>query len=393
MKNNYDVIVVGAGPAGSSTAEVCAKNGLDVLILERNPEIGVPKRCAEGLSDNAVKRLQLNIPKDCIAQTIEGDIVYAPNGKKVEIRFEKTSGYVLERKRFDKWLASNAEKAGAEIIRKAMVYDLIKDNGFVTGVKANINGKDTDIKSKVVVAADGAESMIAREAGLKTNKALNLVDSGFQYEMDNIDLENPHMIEIYVGTKIAHRGYVWIFPKGEKRANVGIGIRPEERTAKSYLDEFISKRECLKKGRILEVNGGSVPVGGLMKNMVTNGLVTVGDAANQVNPLHGGGIAEAITAGRIAGSVIKNAFDNNDFSSKSLSEYNKIWWNERGKKLKKVEKIREAFENMDDNNMNDLAEVLSGEDLIGLSKGKNLSKFAKILVKYKMKGLARKIGF
>ena len=392
MKDSYDVIVVGAGPAGSSVAEVCAKSGLDVLVLERNKEIGEPKRCAEGFSENSVRRLQLDIPEDCIAQKIEGAIVYAPNGKEVRIEFEKAKGYVLERKKFDKWLASNAEKSGAEIIKKAMVHELIKDNGFVTGVRANLGG-NIEIRSKVVVAADGAESFIARKAGLQTNKVLDLVDSGFQYEMDNIDLENPNMIEIYISTKIAPGGYVWIFPKGEKRANVGIGIRPCERTAKSYLDEFISKREDLKKGRILEINGGSVPVGGFMKNMVADGLIGVGDAVNQVNPLHGGGISEAITAGRIAGYIIKDAFDRNDFSAKSLSDYNKIWWNERGNHLKKVDKIREAVENMNDDNLNDLAEVLSGEDLTKLSQGKNLSKFAKILVRYKMKDLARKIGF
>ena len=393
MKDSYDVVVVGAGPAGSSTAEVCAKNGLDVLVLERNPEIGVPKRCAEGFSENAVKRLQLDIPEDCIAQKIEGAIVYAPNGKEVVIKFGQSNGYILERKKFDKWLVSNAEKAGAQVVTRAMVYDLIKNNGFVTGVKANFDGNDVEIKSRVVVAADGAESMVARKAGLKTSKTLDVVDTGFQYEMSDIDLRDPHMIEIYVSTKIAPRGYVWIFPKEERRANVGIGIMPCERTAKSYLDEFVAKREDLKKGRVLEVNAGCVPVGGFMRNMVANGLLGVGDAVNQVNPMHGGGIAEAITAGRIAGNIIRNAFDRNDFSAKALDEYNKIWWNERGNHLKKVERVRKAFEKMDDDNMNDLVDALSGKDLTDLSRGKNLSKFAKILIKYKMKGLARKIGF
>ena len=82
---DYDVIVVGAGPAGSSTARHCSEKGLRTLVFERNNEIGTPKRCAEGLSDNAVKKLGLDVPRNCIAQDIRGAYVYAPNGKCIEI--------------------------------------------------------------------------------------------------------------------------------------------------------------------------------------------------------------------------------------------------------------------------------------------------------------------
>lgn len=391
MKDSYDVIVVGGGPAGSSTAEECAKLGLDVLVLERNPQIGEPKRCGEGLSHNSVLRLGLDIPADCIAQDIDGAVVYAPNGKEILVEFKEAQGHILHRKKFDKWLASNAERAGAEIIRNALVYDLIKEDGFVTGVRAKMD-KDYEIKSKVVVAADGAESLIARKSGLKTNKALNLVDSGFQYEMSGIEMKYPSKINLFVGTTIAPRGYVWIFPKG-KTANVGIGILPSENTAKSYLDKFIESNEGLKKGSIVEVNGGCVPVGGLMENMVADGLVGVGDVVNQVNALHGGGMAEAITAGRMAGKVIKKAIDSGDVSAKALDEYNKVWWKERGNHLAKVVKVREAFEKMTDKNMNNLADSLSGEDLVDLARGKNLLKLSKILLKYEMKNLSDLIRF
>lgn len=394
LKDSYDVIVVGAGPAGSSTAESCAKQGLDVLVLERNAEIGAPKRCGEGLSHNSVMRLGLDIPKRCIAQEIYGAIVYAPNMRRIDVKFTGTEGYTLERKVFDKWLASNASKAGAKIITKARVHDIIKEDGFVKGVVANIMHEEVKISSKIVVAADGVESMVARKAGLRTNKSLNLVDTGFQYEMSNIELENPNAIVLHFGTAIAPRGYVWVFPKGSDIANVGIGIAPGSgETAKKYLDDFIHRREELKRGSIIEVNGGCVPVGGFLKNMVADGLIGVGDAVNQVNPIHGGGIAESITAGRMAGGIIAKAFAARDFSTNALNEYNRLWWKERGEKLKNVEKVREAFEKMSDEQMNDLAEVLSGEDLVDFTRGTNLPKLAKVLIRYKMMGIARSIGF
>ncbi|MBI5347175.1 MAG: NAD(P)/FAD-dependent oxidoreductase [Candidatus Aenigmarchaeota archaeon] len=381
----YDVVVVGAGPAGSSVAKRCAQHSLSVLVAEKRQEVGVYKRCGEGLSNNAVKRLGLKIPKNCIRQKIRGAHIYAPNGKCVEIEYKGSEGYVLERKMFDKWLAEEAVRAGATIRAKTNAVELLKDGRKISGILASTMEGMESIEANVVVAADGVESEMARKAGLYKAKNPMLVDSGFQYEMCGIDIE-PNVIELFVGNEIASRGYCWIFPKGKDVANVGVGILGNStQTAKHYLDRFIESKENLRKGSVLEVNAGCVPVGGFLKNMVSNGLVAVGDAANQVNPLHGGGIAESITAGIIAGNVIKKAHDKRDFTARILSEYNNIWWKERGNSLKKVEKVREMFEKMSDEKMNRLADVLQGEDLYDLAHGKNIIKLAKILVKYKAK--------
>jgi digeranylgeranylglycerophospholipid reductase len=395
VKSEYDVIVVGCGPAGTSTAKECAKRGLRVLALDRNLEIGTPVRCGEGLSSNSVKILKLDIPQGAIAQKIKGAIVYAPNGKRLSVTFEGTEGYVLERKMFDKWLAMEASRAGATVIAKSNVYDVIIEKGKVCGVKANIVGEDMTIRSKIVVAADGVESVIARKAGLRSAKNPMFVDSGFQYEMSGIDLEDPHMIILYFGAKIAPRGYVWIFPKGKDAANVGIGIGGMlggMNTAKKYLDAWIKTMPGLMKGSIVEVNGGCIPVGNFMKSMVSDGCLGVGDSVNQVNPIHGGGIAESIKASRIAADVLTKAVKSGNVSATGLEEYNKRWWEERGNSLKNVEKVREMFEKMSDEEMNDLAEVLSGEDLVDFAHGKSLPKLMKIYAKYKMKGIKRKIG-
>lgn len=384
IMEKYDVIVAGAGPGGTSTAKYLAEKGIDVVVFEKRQEIGVPKRCGEGLSESAIKLLDQKIPKKCIAQSIDGAIVYAPNGKSVEIEYGETVGYILERKVYDKWLAEEAARKGAKIITKANVKDVIKDsNGFVKGAVVEWEGKKYKVESKVLVAADGVESTIARKAGLNTTNLLVNIDSGYQFEMVGIELEDPHKIVFYFGNEIAPRGYIWIFPKGKDKANVGIGIGGSfaKKSAREYLHEFVENNENLKKGSITEVNAGGIPVGGFLKNMVLHGFLVVGDAAHQVNPIHGGGMKEAQIAGKIAAQVIAEALEVGDVSSKALSKYNELWWEQRGKELEKVQKLREVVEKLSDEDLNFLAENLTGQDLIDFTHGKNLIKLAKLLIK------------
>ena len=386
MKTDWDIIVVGAGPGGSSTAANLAKKGLKVCLLEKRQEVGVPKRCGEGLSVGSMKMIEENmgakIPEKCIAQMIDGAVCYAPSGKEIVIQWGKNTGAVVERKMFDKWLAIQAANLGAYVQAKTEVTDVIKEGDKIVGVKANFEGDEFDLRAKVVVACDGVESTLARKAGLNTTNELINISSGFQYEMAGIKNIDEHKIHLWFGSEIAPRGYVWIFPKGNGIANVGIGVGVIDKTAKYYLDKWINNNPSIcEDASIIEVNSGGIPVGGFLENMVLNGFVVVGDAAHQVNPIHGGGMKEATVAGKIAADVIAKGIEQDNVSQEILSEYNKLWWDERGHSLEKVQKLREVVEKLDDNGLNMLAENLSGDDLVELSRGSKLGALAKILMK------------
>ena len=379
---SYDILVIGAGPAGSSVAMAAAKSGLSVLVVEKRAEIGSPKRCGEGLSKSALGRMGLEPDSSWIRRTILGASAYAPNGKKITADYKGPEGWVIERKVFDKWLAKKAAEAGAKVLAKTGAVSLVRKAGKISGAVLESNGQRREVQAKIVIAADGVESKMAREAGIDTTLRLVDVASGVQFEMAGVDID-PDRIELYFGNEIAPAGYAWIFPKGKNEANVGIGVRKPwaKKTAIEYLNDFVESKPGLKKGSIVEVNGGGVPVGGLMQEMVMDNFMVVGDAAHQVNPIHGGGIGESFVAGRIAAEVAAKAIRKGDCSKSSLSEYNRLWWKERGEKLQKLVKLREVTESLTDEELNWLAEYLQGEDLIELARSSGFRKLAFLLMK------------
>lgn len=154
----FDVIIIGAGPAGVSCAKKLEENGFSVKVYDRREELGVPVRCGEGLHERA-QELIGKIPDSCISQRIKGARVYAPNGKYLEAVLEY-GGFILNRRNFDKWLAEQAVKEGAEIQKNTLITDFIKEDGYYKGVRGEFLGREFEEKAKMVVCATGAESAL-----------------------------------------------------------------------------------------------------------------------------------------------------------------------------------------------------------------------------------------
>ncbi len=389
MAEKFDVIVVGAGPAGSCCAKKIAEAGFSVIMYDRREELGVPVRCGEGL-EQAAEEFIGKIPQRAICSFIKGARIYAPNGKFLEVDMTKIEGgrggYILDRKVFDKWLAHEAIKDGAHCQVDTLITDLIIENGTVKGVKGNFGGDTFEARSNIVVAATGAESPLAQQSGLKTFCKMSLVDTCIEYEMAGVEIEGQKnwedFIHLWVGNEVAPRGYQWVFPKGDRSANIGVGILPNDKhTAYYYNDKFIRSHPGLAKGQILEVKGGLVPVGGFLQDMVTNGFLVCGEAAHHVNPIHGGGIKEAIVSGQLAGDVIVDALRAGDVSKRKLSAFNENWWRIRGNHLRNVEKLREVFEKMSDKDLNELVDILEPEYIIEFARGAKIGILASILAR------------
>jgi len=364
LSEKYDIVVVGAGPAGSMAARAAARSGAKVLLLDKRRELGVPVQCGEAISEDPLKDLGIKPDPRWIAGRTNAVKIVSPSGVVVRITEKKIVGklgYILDRKVFDKHLATLAAKEGADIKVGTLVDGLIMKSDKIKGVRAHgIDGR-LEVLADVIIAADGIGSRIARWAGMNTALKLVDIESGVQFQMVGIDLESSSTMEFYLGSKIVPGGYVWVFPKGEDMANVGLGVLGSraERPAIEYLRDFVNKMPSLRKGKIIEINAGGIPVGGPIKRTVKDNLLIVGDAARQVNPLDGGGIDLAMQAGDIAGEVAAKAVAEGDVSEKRLNEYERRWREQMGRRLERYLKAKNVFITLSDEDLDRLAKALS----------------------------------
>jgi len=327
----YDVVVVGAGPGGSTAAKHAALGGASVMMIEKRQEIGAPVRCGEGMARMWLDNVGIAPMEKWIANTVRGARVVAPDGTSLTMD-EKYAGnecgYVLRRNIFDQDLAKDAAEVGVDIMVKTSAVDVIRDeSGELAGIRAKHMGVEFDIKAKIIIAADGFESQVARWCGIDTHLKPEDINTCYQYHMVNIDADKDYN-EFYAGS-FAPGGYVWVFAKGPTEANIGIGVQAsqvkEKGDVKKLLDEFIRTHPKFARGQPIEAVSGAVSVGLPLDETAADHLLIVGDAARQIDPLTGGGIINAIIAGKEAGRVAASAVARGDFSKEFLMEYDEAW--------------------------------------------------------------------
>jgi digeranylgeranylglycerophospholipid reductase len=372
MALDYDVVVVGAGPAGSITAKCAAQKGLSVLILEKRAEVGSPIRCGEGLDKNGIAKMGIKVNKKWIANEVKGAHVIAPNGTSIELKEGMAGnevGYVIKRDVFDKELAKEAIRAGADIRVKTSAVDVIRKGDSVAGVKAKHFGEIFDINAKIVIGADGFESQVGRWAGIDTSIKPKDIYTCLQYDMVGVDVDSDFS-DFYMGS-CAPGAYAWVFPKSEHRANVGLGLQvgmiKGKGKPKQYLDKFVKAHDNLSKGTPIAHIAGAVSVCAPIEKTVGNGIMLVGDAARQIDPMTGGGIIHSGIAAQIAGRVAAEAIEANDLSSQFFSRYEKGWRDVLESKLYRNWMVKEKYTSLSDDTLNKIIEAISEYDIEKIS--------------------------
>lgn len=355
-QRKFDVVVVGGGPAGSMAARYAAMGGADVLLLEKDREIGVPVRCGEAVSDAGL-RIFVEPQERWINATITKMRLISPGGHKVDMDLGE-KGYILDRRVFDYDLAQYAAAEGAQIVTKAYVSGLLQKGGTITGVKGEYAGEQFEVSARIVIGADGVESRVGRWAGLRTQIKMKDMESCYQKTITGIEIDE-NRFDFYISSKLAPGGYLWIFPKGKNSANVGLGVSgkySQEKPAWRLLDEFLEDEypHC----SVVTTTLGGVPCAKTVKKFICNGLMLAGDAAHMVNPMTGGGIVPGMRGGMLSGETAAEAVKKGDTSEKFLKRYAKAWHKIGGKNHERFYSIKEATSKLSDDDLDSIAEAI-----------------------------------
>ena len=345
---NYDVAVVGAGPVGSTFARIMAEKGFEVAILEKKKEIGVPLQCA-GLVGKRIKEVNV-LPNEFIINPVHGGFLHSPDDTVLSVSKGKPEAYVLDRVKYDQFLAHLAEDSGAEILLNHGVEKIDSVNGVI-----NLKNKEkTKISAGVVVGADGHSSIVS--------STFNPLAESFQAAQYLIDVGEKrfqtNFVHLYVDSRLSP-GFLWVIPLSESTARVGLFADANYQQLTIILNELLNKRSELRGATILKKYYGVIPRHDPHKQLVKDRVILLGDAASQVKPTTGGGLIMGFTSAEIASRAVSKALEVDNVEI--LTDYNKQYQERFKKELKVQLMVHKIFKSLNDDNLEYMFQKLKQE--------------------------------
>jgi digeranylgeranylglycerophospholipid reductase len=327
-KINCDVVVVGAGPGGSMAAKTCAKFGLDTVLVERKDKV------ANNINFSAVVNQRvidyIKIDKKFATNEIKGLTFSSPDGTELKLYEPITVNYAIDRRIFDNELAKIAVKENAELMTKTRATGLIKENGQVKGIRAKIDEReDVEVRSNIVIGADGIASNIGRWSGLLDHWKLEDLDIGAEAIIKTTKVLDQNNVHYHLGS--AAFGEIRVTPLKEDYYCITCELFSNlaDKAPIVYLRSYLKKNGYLSK--VIKVSGIGFPLK-LLSPCTTDRVMLVGDAAAQGNTTYGGGILHAMDAGVLAGEAAVETHEEEDFSYNLLSRYEKRWYRLHGER-------------------------------------------------------------
>lgn len=355
---DYDIVVVGAGPAGTSAAWTAAKKGLRVAVLEREEAIAQSVRTSGVTWIKEINKF--GITSD-FYNPIKNYSFYSPNNH-VTIHSDEYQAAVLDVRKTYQFLAHQAANAGADIFVRTNVTSPLTSEGKLVGVKATSLKDDLIFRSKLVIDASGFYSVIGKNLGIVSQWKRFGVGAEYEANVENID---PETWSLMVGQQYSPAGYAWIFPLGKNRIRIGVGIgKPESQVDPTQrLLELVEKKPgpIAQLGKItpIEFHYGLIPNEGLTHSTIADNLILVGDAAGHANPLVLEGIRYAIEFGRLAGHVGATSILQGNTSKESLKPYEDNWKKAIGSKIKAAIKVQSRWLSLTDKEWDKEIEIIN----------------------------------
>lgn len=406
----YDVIVLGGGPAGSITAYGVAKAGYKVLLLDKKKreQIG-DKTCGDAVdyayATKLKNALDLEFPHgDELSDTIKTMSIAAGS---VDTKFSLNApGFLVDRHKYGQRLLKECETANVEIKSQAPVRGIIVENDTVVGVRYNNKATNTmqEARAKFTVDASGAYGSIRKElpSNMRANDSIShQFTPDMQWPTFRKIVELPtnhrwqHEILLLYKEDWPIPGYFWIFSKGERKLNVGIGWAKSEKnmpSLKTALDVEMSHYYASTEYKSLKEGGGQIPIRPPFDTLVFNGGLLVGDAAALVHPITAEGHGPALESGIHAANTLIHALQQNDTSADVLWQYNKLIMNHIGEKHASALLLRKFLENIGPRFLEKIIrrQILTNDEMdllvrglpLQISKISMLRKFVKLFPNY-----------
>jgi geranylgeranyl reductase family protein len=349
----YDVVVVGAGPAGSMAAKYAAKAGARVLMIEEHAAVGLPVQCAGLISVRAYEACE--VPSTLSKNAIRGAFVHAPDDRVLRIDGRRTIAYAIDRRELDRAMAFEALKEGVDSLVKTRFKGVRRQRGCLI-IGAKRHGEPIEISTRVLIGADGVQSAVGRVVGLERAQ---MVLTCAQAEV-RADIVHPDFVDLYVGRKVAPGFFAWAIPTLSDTMRVG--LCSTERSIE-VLGPLLDRISPHSTASLLQFSAGGIPIGPPACT-VTDGVLIVGDAAGQVKPTSGGGIYPGTLCAKIAGTVAGQAAIQNDTSKEALMAYDRQWRSEVGRELASGLRIREALNTLSDDDLNYVISALDDRKML-----------------------------
>jgi digeranylgeranylglycerophospholipid reductase len=342
LDKDWEVLVVGAGPAGSAAAASAAEGGCKTLLIDRKKEIGTPVQCGEVVGESLVRHIGLKIPPQAIA-SVQDHTRFLLDRRLMVVSHEPYwKSITLERKIFDKLLAARAAETGASVQADTRLTDLEMRDGRVAAVTLMHRGKEVKVRPKVVIAADGVHSTTAKLMGVSLYPE-DAMAKGIEFEMV-AKKKLPSGMQIFLEPEVG-LGYGWIIPKGPRRANVGLGVIGMEESRRSAILDWITENPLVSEyfdlDSVLEVKSGDAPLPGFLGGPHHGNVLFAGDAAGQTLAFVGEGIMPSYACGSVAGAVAAASVRTR--SRKKLECYDRAVKDVMGSELEKGGALKDAI--------------------------------------------------
>ncbi|MFC1935880.1 geranylgeranyl reductase family protein [Chloroflexota bacterium] len=358
INTQYDAVVVGAGPAGSTAAAGIARGGFRVLLLEEHAEIGVPSHCSGLVTPRTLQ--EAAVGEDLVLNRIAGAHIYAPSGRRLTLGNERTRALVIDRVGLDRALVVKAQERGVELAMEAKVVDVEREANGIT-VTVEHRGTTARVRARLLVGADGANSHVAHALGMEglAERVLSLSAEG---TLPGADEKN---VQVFVGRSLAPGWFAWVIPLGEGRVRLGVGTSNSVRPVECLRRVFQTDASQFAGWQPSRWTGGTIPIWSRRK-IVQDNVMLVGDSAGQVKPTSGGGIYPSLVSARLASDVARVALAHDDLTECVLRSYPRAWDKAFGREFQRGEDLRRVYTSLEDRDFDRLLRLFGTKRLLEL---------------------------